>query len=59
GVVPGAIPTPPPAGSQAAAQGRTAGSHSANRLVPMALWTGLAIAVLTVLGALVARQRHR
>ncbi|MGH3776146.1 MAG: D-alanyl-D-alanine carboxypeptidase family protein [Pseudonocardiaceae bacterium] len=59
GAVPGATPTPPPAGSQAAAQRWTGGSHRANRLVPVALWAGLAIAVLTVLGALVARQRHR
>ncbi|MGH3835879.1 MAG: D-alanyl-D-alanine carboxypeptidase family protein [Pseudonocardiaceae bacterium] len=59
GTITGAIPTPPPAGSQAAAQGWTGGSEGANRLVPVALWTGLAIAVLTLLGALVARQRHR
>ncbi|MGH3944055.1 MAG: D-alanyl-D-alanine carboxypeptidase family protein [Pseudonocardiaceae bacterium] len=59
GAITGAIPTPPPAGSQAAAQRWTGGSHRADRLVPVALWAGLAIAVLTVLGALVARQRHR
>jgi hypothetical protein len=56
---PGALPAPAPAGSQAAGQSWTARSQGANRLVPVALWTGLAIVVLTVLSALVARQRHR
>ncbi len=56
GAIPGATPTPPPAGSPAAAQGWTGG---ANRLAPVALWAGLAIAVLAVLSALVARQRYR
>ncbi|MGH4010937.1 MAG: D-alanyl-D-alanine carboxypeptidase family protein [Pseudonocardiaceae bacterium] len=59
GAVPDAIPTPLPAGSRAAAQGWSSGSHQTTRVLPVALWTGLAIAVLTVLGALVARQRHR
>ncbi len=55
---PGAIPVPPPAGFGAASPGWTGGSRVAGGLVPVAVWTGLAIAVLTVLGALVARQRH-
>ncbi len=59
GTTPGAIPTSPPAGFQATSRGWTGGSPGAGSLVPMALWTGLAIAVLAVLGALVARQRHR
>ncbi|MGH3871601.1 MAG: D-alanyl-D-alanine carboxypeptidase family protein [Pseudonocardiaceae bacterium] len=54
---PGALPDPiPPAGSQSASHGRTGVFHSP---VPVALWIGLAIAVLTALGALVARQRPR
>ncbi len=57
--IPGAIPAPPPGGFRAASQGRTGGSHGASGLVLAAVWTGLAIVVLTVLGALVARQRHR
>jgi serine-type D-Ala-D-Ala carboxypeptidase (penicillin-binding protein 5/6) len=56
---PGAIPTPPPAGFQAASRSRTGGSTGAGILLPVALWVGLAIAVLAVLGVLVARQRHR
>ncbi|MGH3885639.1 MAG: D-alanyl-D-alanine carboxypeptidase family protein [Pseudonocardiaceae bacterium] len=55
GTTSGAIPTPPPAGSQ----GWTGRSSGAGSLIPVALWTGLAIAVLAILGALVARQRHR
>ncbi|MGH3897384.1 MAG: D-alanyl-D-alanine carboxypeptidase family protein [Pseudonocardiaceae bacterium] len=57
--IPGAIPAPPPAGFRAAPQGRTGGSQGAGGLVLAAVWTSLAIVVLTVLGALVARQRHR
>jgi D-alanyl-D-alanine carboxypeptidase (penicillin-binding protein 5/6) len=58
-MTPGAIPASPPAGSQAASRGWTGGSSGAGSLVPVALWISLAIAVLAVLGALVARQRHR
>jgi D-alanyl-D-alanine carboxypeptidase (penicillin-binding protein 5/6) len=58
-MTPGAIPASPPAGSQAASRGWTGGSSGVGSLVPVALWISLAIAVLAVLGALVARQRHR
>ncbi|MDQ3760555.1 MAG: D-alanyl-D-alanine carboxypeptidase [Actinomycetota bacterium] len=54
--IPGAIP--PPADFQAAAQNPTGGSHEADALLPIALWTGLAVVVLAILGALVARQRR-
>ena len=59
GAIPGAIPTPPPTGSQAAPRNWTGGSPGAGSLVPVALWIGLAVAVLAALGALVTRQRHR
>ncbi|MGQ0715914.1 MAG: D-alanyl-D-alanine carboxypeptidase family protein [Pseudonocardiales bacterium] len=59
GAIPGAVPTPPPAGVQAAPRRWAGGAPGAGSLVPVALWIGLAIAVLTVLGVLVARQRHR
>ncbi len=59
GTTPGAIPTSPPAGFQAASRGWTDGFPGASSLVPVALWAGLAITVLAILGALVARQRHR
>ncbi|MGH3866923.1 MAG: D-alanyl-D-alanine carboxypeptidase family protein [Pseudonocardiaceae bacterium] len=52
-------PVAPPDGLPAAAQSWTGGSPQVDKLVPVALWIGLAIAVLAVLGALVARQRHR
>ena len=59
GTIPGALPTLPPAGFQPASRDRIGGSPGAGSLLPVALWIGLAITVLAVLGALVARQRHR
>ncbi|MGH3753071.1 MAG: D-alanyl-D-alanine carboxypeptidase family protein [Pseudonocardiaceae bacterium] len=50
---PGAIPATVPTGAQAASRGWT------GSLVPLALWIALPIAVLAVLGSLVARQRRR
>jgi D-alanyl-D-alanine carboxypeptidase (penicillin-binding protein 5/6) len=56
---PGATPGDlPPADVHAAAQGWTGRSHEASVALPVALWAGVAVTVLAVLGALVARQRH-
>jgi serine-type D-Ala-D-Ala carboxypeptidase (penicillin-binding protein 5/6) len=49
----------PPADVPAASQDSTGGARKAGGLVPVVLWIGLAVIVLAVLGALVARQRHR
>jgi D-alanyl-D-alanine carboxypeptidase (penicillin-binding protein 5/6) len=58
GPAPGALADPPGAGVNAASRNSTAGfDHGA--LLPVALWIGLAIAVLAGLGALVSRGRHR
>lgn len=56
---PGAVPAPPGAGVNAASRNSTSGFDQGGTLLPLALWIGLAIAVLAALGALVARQRHR
>jgi D-alanyl-D-alanine carboxypeptidase (penicillin-binding protein 5/6) len=56
---PGNPLTEPRAGVHAAAQGWTGRSPEAGGLLPVARWIGLAATVLAVLGALVARQRHR
>ncbi len=53
------IPDGPARGTVAASRGSPGGSPAPGRLLAVALWTGLAIGVLVVLGALVARQRHR
>jgi serine-type D-Ala-D-Ala carboxypeptidase (penicillin-binding protein 5/6) len=55
---PGVLPAPPGAGVHAAAQGWTGRFHEVGVALPVALWIGLAVTVLAVLGALVARQRH-
>ncbi len=59
GAAPGSLPTPPRVGLHAATPGWHGGSHPIDALFPVALWTGLAATVLGILGALVARQRHR
>jgi len=59
GANPEGLPAPPRAGVHATAQGWTGRSHEAGIALPVALWIGLAVTVLVVLGALVARQRHR
>ncbi len=56
---PGAIAAPPGAGVNAASRNSTAGFGQGGALLPVALWIGLAIAVLAGLGALVSRGRHR
>jgi serine-type D-Ala-D-Ala carboxypeptidase (penicillin-binding protein 5/6) len=56
---PGAIPGTQTSDSRAISPGWTEGTRAAGGLVPVAVWTALAIVVLTVLGALVARQRYR
>jgi len=58
-VAPGAVPAPPGAGVNAASRNSTSGFDQGATLLPLALWIGLAIAVLVALGALVSRQRHR
>jgi D-alanyl-D-alanine carboxypeptidase (penicillin-binding protein 5/6) len=58
-VAPGAVPAPPGAGVNAASRNSTSGFDQGATLLPLALWIGLAIAVLAALGALVSRQRHR
>ncbi|MGH3684322.1 MAG: D-alanyl-D-alanine carboxypeptidase family protein [Pseudonocardiaceae bacterium] len=57
--LPATAPAEPRVGVHAAAQGWTGRSSQAGGLLPVALWIGLAATVLAVLGALVARQRHR
>jgi serine-type D-Ala-D-Ala carboxypeptidase (penicillin-binding protein 5/6) len=52
-------PVTPPDGLPAASQGWTDRLPQAGGLIPVALWIGLAVTVLAILGALVARQRHR
>jgi D-alanyl-D-alanine carboxypeptidase (penicillin-binding protein 5/6) len=56
---PTTTPVAPRTGPVAAWRIPPGGFPGAGSLVPVALWIGLAIAVLAVLGALVARQRHR
>lgn len=51
-------PVTPPDGLPASSQGWTDRSTKAGGLIPVALWIGLAVTVLAILGALVARQRH-
>jgi D-alanyl-D-alanine carboxypeptidase (penicillin-binding protein 5/6) len=55
---PGALGAAPGAGVNTASRNSTAGFDQGG-LLPVALWIGLAIAVLAGLGALVSRQRHR
>jgi serine-type D-Ala-D-Ala carboxypeptidase (penicillin-binding protein 5/6) len=60
-------PAPGPTGAtpglpglpSAASQDRTGRPDGASGLIPIALWISVTIAVLAVLGGLVARQRHR
>ncbi|MGA9310691.1 MAG: serine hydrolase [Pseudonocardiaceae bacterium] len=56
---PGAVAAAPGAGVNAASRNSTAGFGQGGALLPVALWIGLAIAVLAGLGALVSRGRHR
>jgi serine-type D-Ala-D-Ala carboxypeptidase (penicillin-binding protein 5/6) len=56
---PGALGPPPRAGAQSASPGWIGRSHHTGVLLPLALWLGLAVTVLAVLGALIARQRPR
>jgi serine-type D-Ala-D-Ala carboxypeptidase (penicillin-binding protein 5/6) len=62
-LAPGALPAPPGAGVHSAPGWASPGwigrSRHTGGLLPVALWLGLAVTVLAVLGALVARQRHR
>jgi D-alanyl-D-alanine carboxypeptidase (penicillin-binding protein 5/6) len=55
----GPLPAPQRAGVPGRSPGWTGRSHDPGVALPVALWIGLAITVLAVLGALVARQRHR
>ncbi len=57
GAGPGSLPAPPPLGLHAATHGRAGDSQNTGAL-PTALWIALAITVLGILGALIARQRH-
>ncbi len=54
GTGPGSLPAPPQVGLHAAAHGASPGTGA----LPIALWIGLAVTVLGILGALIARQRH-
>jgi D-alanyl-D-alanine carboxypeptidase (penicillin-binding protein 5/6) len=54
-----AIPGAPARGAVTALRGSPGGSPGPGKLLPTAVWIGLAVGVLAVLGALVARQRHR
>jgi D-alanyl-D-alanine carboxypeptidase (penicillin-binding protein 5/6) len=56
GATPGSLPALPQAGLNATTPGWYGRSGT---LFPVALWIGLAVTALAVLGALVARQRHR
>jgi serine-type D-Ala-D-Ala carboxypeptidase (penicillin-binding protein 5/6) len=58
-LAPGALSAPPRAGMPATPPGWIGSSHHTGALLPVALWLSLAVTVLAVLGALVARQRHR
>jgi serine-type D-Ala-D-Ala carboxypeptidase (penicillin-binding protein 5/6) len=55
---PGDLPVPPGADGPATARDWTGRSQHAGVVLPVALWIGLAVTVLAVLGVLVARQRH-
>jgi D-alanyl-D-alanine carboxypeptidase (penicillin-binding protein 5/6) len=55
----GAVPAPPGAGVNATSRNSASRFDQGGTLLPLALWIGLAIAVLAALGALVSRQRHR
>jgi D-alanyl-D-alanine carboxypeptidase (penicillin-binding protein 5/6) len=52
------LPAPPRADGPATARDWTGRSQHASVVLPVALWIGLAVTVLAVLGVLVARQRH-
>ncbi len=57
--VPGDSPPPPQVGLPAATHGWSGSTQGLGPLLPVILWIGLAVTILAVLGALVARQRHR
>jgi D-alanyl-D-alanine carboxypeptidase (penicillin-binding protein 5/6) len=50
---------PPQVGLPAATRGWNGRSQETIPLLPVILWAGLAVAILAILGVLVARQRHR
>lgn len=50
---------PPQVGLHAATRGWNGRSQEAVPLLPVILWTGLAVTILAILGVLIARQRHR
>ncbi|MDQ4104763.1 MAG: D-alanyl-D-alanine carboxypeptidase [Actinomycetota bacterium] len=56
---PGAMPKLPRPGARAIPEGVAGDSDRAAGPLPVVLWIGSAVIVLAVLGALVARQRHR
>ncbi len=56
---PGAVQAPPGGDVRITADGRADESQHTGTLLPVVLWIGSAVVVLALLGALVARQRHR